>query len=465
MRRFLSYSLTIGGLLLLLLSCLLTVARRHPSNAYWLLMSVDEGSQQQLVKMSPAGGRLFPITPQWWAFEVLGHLEDDDWLYLAHYLGEYDADGRERAELIRVSRADLHYESFGWLSVSESLTPMPDGNWLITNVSYQTTGFYRLRRDGQGRELIFRFDDPNLSIPTYPVVVFSPDGQWMYFNVDDKNTSQFGVYRVRLDGTQLTNLTPPTEHFMILLNWPPTSEWLFVERGARDRHIYMLGTDGAAFIPLITTSPVTGADQVGWIAPDVMIVREYKTGELWAMQTDGRGWQITPYVQSVKQLPSGEIIMASAGGIARLNGDGTHDLIAPMDNLSLLYFIETPPHSDWVYYFEQGVNARYSEALKRLNLKSGEIETLVNPVTGFSLQSFAPDGTWMVFRAIMDSQPGLYRVNADGSGLYRVTGNYSNPSFVGFGPPIDKAWSAPTFFGGGALLCIFGIVSRRRGLR
>src|SRR5690606_32543270 len=69
---------------------------------------------------------------------------------------------------------------------------------------------------------------------------------------------------------------------------------------------------------------------------------------------------------------------------------------------------------------------------------------------------FSPDGGWLVFRAIIDNRPGLYRVNADGSGLYRITDNYADPLVVDFGPPINRPWSASLLVGIGAVLLVVG---------
>ncbi len=457
MRRFIRYILTLNGLIVVTLVGLLLLSRRHPSNAYWLLVSQDEGSQQQLAKMSPAGGRLFPITPKWRAFRELEALADDEWLYLAHYPGQYDADGRERAELIRVHRADLHYELFGWLSVSETLTPMPDGDWLVTNVSYQTTGFYRLRRDGTGRQLIFRFDDPNLAIPTFPGVQFSPDGQWLYFNATDSGLAQFGVYRVRLDGTEVTHLSPRAEHYLALMNWPPTDEWVFVERGARDRHIYRVGVGGADFGPLISDPALSDEEWVATLS-DLMILRNRQNGQLLAIhsRTFDPMWRITDFVQDIEQLPSGEVVIATTQGITRLNPTGSHTLITPFNNLGPFYFFHPTP-SAWVYFHTQAVNGDYSESVKRLNPQTGQTDALVTGLHGFDLGGFAPDGTWLVFRGIIDSKPGLYRVNADGSGLYRITDNYADPLVVDFGPAINRTWSAALLVTIGVVLLVVGV--------
>lgn len=469
MLRLIRYPLTMSGLLLILLSSLLLYSRRYPSNAYWLLMSVDEGSQQQLVKMSPGGGRWFPITPKWRAFLELEQLADDEWVYLAHYPGQYDADGRERAELIRVNRADLHYESFGWLSVNETLTPMPDGDWLVTNVAFSTTGFYRLRRDGQGRKLIFRFDEPTMNIVTNPTILFSPDGQWMYFNVADASTTQLDVYRVRLDGTGLMNLTPTRHQNLALVKLQTGEDWLVVSGlGVRDgkpaTDIYWLSSDGASFVPVVEGVPINLIEVIAWLPQDrLFILRGQSHRLLIATQFDNPTplWQIDEPAYYVRPLPSGDLVMTNDVGIYRIALDGTRRLVSPL--LPLLYMILPQPDPEHWLYFKY--NATPVSTLRRVNLVTGRQYIIVATSGPLDFGAFSPDESWLIFDGIVNSKPGLYRVNVDGSGLYRIADKDADLAFVDFGPRMDLDWSAGLLLAGGGMLCVIGIPPHRKFIR
>ncbi|MBI4674062.1 MAG: PD40 domain-containing protein [Chloroflexi bacterium] len=143
---------------------------------------------------------------------------------------------------------------------------------------------------------------------------FSPDGQWIVFEVDKNvpDPQQAGsIWKVRADGTQLTPLTdgPGGGTDDREPNWSPTGERIVFQRraqGADNWCLYTMAPDGTAVQPLTTTGGDTDAS--------------------WS--PDGK-WVV--YSSDVGGLPAPNIFVISAQGGAplRVTNQNTQEDSAP----------------------------------------------------------------------------------------------------------------------------------------
>lgn len=122
----------------------------------------------------------------------------------------------------------------------------PDGSTIVfssTRDDQDNPQLYLMNGDGSDQRRLMEF------IPGDQLgAQWSPDGEWIAFftNVDE----QLEVYKVRADGSELTNLTNhPGNDYMP--HWSPDGARLvFVSERERNRDIYVMNSDGSGQVRL-----------------------------------------------------------------------------------------------------------------------------------------------------------------------------------------------------------------------
>ncbi|MBZ0318176.1 MAG: hypothetical protein K8L91_17280 [Anaerolineae bacterium] len=465
MRRLIRLTLTISGLFLILTNGLLAQARQQPSSTHWLILCQDDSEwghysgTMRLVRVSPGGGRVFPVTqPRGDNTTHLVDYSDEEWVYLWQ-TQHTNGFGLQTAAVFRVNRADLHEEVFGWFSVGNKLIPQPKGGWLELDTQHQVMALYHMERPNQPRQLVFQFERSNLLVTTNTPPIFSDDGQWMYFNVVDRHTDIGDVYRVHLEDGNLTNLTATVETSLALQTALLDEGWLIVQDATPTHVLYRMRLDGSELTPLMDQP--NRLEWVAWLPhARLMILRNYRTAGLLALPLAGRTpvWEVSQPVIASYALPSGDILIRTAQDeIALIHPDGTRQPLAALSpSLQFKFLMQ---RGDWVYYEDESFSNRTT--IGRINTITGRQQRLAEGLY-LEVVAVSPDDTWLALSGIIHEQPGLYRLNVDGSGLVRLTNHHRRFTFMGFGPPIDLDWSAMLFLTSGAVLFLLGIVPRRR---
>lgn len=463
MRRLLRLTLMACGLLLILTNGLLAQARQQPSKTHWLILCQDDSEwghysgTLHLARVSPGGGRVFRVTQS--RGDDTTHLVnygDDAWVYLWQ-TQHTDGFGLRTAAVFRINRGDLHEEVFGWFSVGNKLIPQPNGEWLELDTLHQIMALYRMERPNQPRQLVFQFERSNLLMTTNTPPIFSDDGQWMYFNVVDRYTDIGEVYRVHLSNGDLTNLTATVETSLALQAALLDEGWLIVQNATPAHLLYRMRVDGSELTPL-----VSHPNRLVWTAwlrqPRLMILQDYNTAGLLALPLEGRTpvWEVAEPVIALYTLPAGDLVIRTAQDeIALIHPNGTRQpLTALSPSLQFEFFMQ---RGDWVYYADESFSNRTT--IGRINTVTGRNQRLAEGLY-LEVVAVSPDDTWLALSGIIHEQPGLYRLNVDGSGLVRLTDHHRRFTFMGFGPPIDLDWSAMLLVIGGVSLVLVGFRPR-----
>jgi TolB protein len=144
---------------------------------------------------------------------------------------------------------------------------------------------------------------------------FSPDGQWLVFEASadtPESTQQGSIWKVRADGTDLTQLTdgPAAGSDDRQPNWSPKGDRIVFQRRAPDSDVWTLYTmapDGGAIRPVTAT-------------------RSSDTDASWS--PDGR-WIVYSSTYSALSLSNIFAIPADGGEPVRVTHDDTHEDGAP----------------------------------------------------------------------------------------------------------------------------------------
>lgn len=117
----------------------------------------------------------------------------------------------------------------------------PDGQWIVFNLT-EDGNLYRVRPDGQDLQAI-----TNLSNSHTIMQDWSPDGQWLIFGAWSPSEN-FHLYRVNLDGSELTQLTFQ-DGLQQRATWTPDGNWIIYENRIRQlgtslMDIYRMSPDG-----------------------------------------------------------------------------------------------------------------------------------------------------------------------------------------------------------------------------
>ncbi|HLA45296.1 MAG TPA: DUF5050 domain-containing protein, partial [Aggregatilineales bacterium] len=232
--------LWISAVLILISTGLLSYTRRTPyTDSPYILFLSDRDGIGHLWRMNADGSHprrlsdhFFPQLAQW--------SPDGRWILYQHGIGtlgidvyRMDAHGR-RSEQIMYSTGGVILTA--WSPDSQSIAyvdpPRSDGVQL-----------HLMRSDGsESRALSPAFEA--ISTP-----LWSSDGDWLYFTA--QRNQQSDLYRVRVDGTDLQNLTATPLMNERFPRWLPGNEWIafFVYDGNERRSIRMR-RDGSETVPL-----------------------------------------------------------------------------------------------------------------------------------------------------------------------------------------------------------------------
>ena len=164
----------------------------------------------------------------------------------------------------------------------------PDGKQIV----------FSSNRDGNFEIFIMDFDGNNvrqLTDTESPLANswprWSPDGEWIAFQSGIPNTTNFQIYRIRLDGTELTQVTTDYPGLNQFPAWSPDGTRLAIRR---DNDIYLIdSTDGSDPARLTNQGTV---NQMASFSPDgtqiAFLSNREGYGSVFIMNSDGSGDQV-----------------------------------------------------------------------------------------------------------------------------------------------------------------------------
>lgn len=251
----------------------------------------------------------------------------------------------------------------------------PDSSWILVGTFQPSDGdgvsdLFRMRIDGSNLENLTNTPEIREDAPA-----LSPDGQWIYYGTNDEN-SRFQWFRMRWDGLgkqQITGEYPPVIPLNGSLPYPhfsPDGQWIAYGSSGG---VYRMRLDGSAAQRL--TDITSTEDMLAW-SPD---------GEWIAFSNDG-----TQHRDVYLVHPDGTGFRRIATG--------------KYPHFSL--------DSQWLYFDEQHTNLyriRVDGTQAQLVL-SGPFRQLVQYENWIILQRYGASG-----------KNGIYRMRADGSSLDHLT--------------------------------------------
>ncbi len=432
MRRLLHYTLATIGLLLILMTTLLHF--RREGEGVPSLIAMEGGESRRLVQLVPFSGNTTPLTPALLGMEYLAYTPNG--LLFKAPIGQGD-NGLYRVPGMGAPPELLASQLWSRMVVAEN------GEWAVVMDSGGLDGNYGLRAvrtDGTEQYPLTLDLQEDLEINREDVPVISPDGAWVGFSVFAR-TGDFDVYRVRSDGTGLQNLTADITGTTTILGWSAVSESFIILHqndivmrvNAATGQLERMQPENVLAALWVTDIPAAGLD-VLYIYPEPTALR--------AIDRYGNiAWEV-PVVGPTSFAPDGSWGILSGGGRwQRIRGqDGkTFPLTLPRVIASTEVF--------WSPTLDQAImrlDTQNGFTNRLLDLETGQLQSFLPhiPTWGVPFFRWSPDGQAVVVEQYGPYQFGFVRPDDEAIEWMTTSNDPFAPSFVDWGPPYQKTWSA-----------------------
>ena len=254
----------------------------------WLIIEMDGDEQHLMYRMRPDGSDVQPIVQVSGRNSFVAWSPDGEWMIVAHdytiardlyrlrpgetwkpltdgggqwFFGGWSPDGQWMA-LVKYRNIQGGVDGSLWVmrpdgtdqrQLVDGISQLrfagwsPDSEWLLyaAEETFNVNSLNSVRLDGSAWHLL----NPNLDYS--PQVSFSPDGAWVYFEAYVRSSASIRhIYRARLDGSDLQDLTPaPGRTAHDLQDWSPDGTWLIFASVNRDNsgfgtNLYRMRPDG-----------------------------------------------------------------------------------------------------------------------------------------------------------------------------------------------------------------------------
>lgn len=436
MRRLLVLTLLIGGMWLLILTTSLSLARQDEAltwlyfnnNGRFYRMQADGTEKTQIADVDfyfaswPAKGGSFMASGRrergsqkfdLFRLDVLGErirpiarTENSD-RFLA-----WSPDGKgvvfqaEQGQVVgRLYYADLDGGAIQFITPEiyfPTIVSWTVDGWIVINGTLgQENGFFRVRADGSGFEAL----TPGLSFSQWAGI--TPNGEWMVF-VAYSSSDGFDIYRMRLDGSQLENLTPERVGNSDFAIMEPNGEWIvyrYLE--ATMTTVGRMRLDGREDQVLLQAAehqlPIYVSTDGEWLY--YLVLRTESRG-LYRIQIDGQNVEVI----------DGNV----SGGYDLWSSDGRwYQFVRHTNNNTALEMV----------VYDSVENKTYP--LNEL------VETAM-----VGTQVWSADNEWLYYRARHGETRTFERIRPTGTDRQVLTTTQGEFFFVGAGPAVDLQWNA-----------------------
>lgn len=449
MQRLLHYTVVSFGILLILTTALLQNQREGEAPPS-VILNIGQGGLSHLELLLPFTQQRIPLTRQLSDIHVLG--------WTPHGL-LYTAHGPEGdTALFRLTDPQAQPEVLAnrlWPPVGLS----PDRTWVVVMSSWVPTdhfGLTALRADGKQHYPLLTTDATIRQASNLTGPIFTPSGDWIAFGLSMLDGTS-DVYRVRLDGTGLENLSLESEGTAEPVAWGSDGQGLVVMSNGQPHYIEL---DTKHWVPLLAEIPL-GLDGPRWVAQNlsagigIFAVSHGLEKALYGVRFDGSlVWERTlQYDPMFARNGEWGLVLQETGWVRMRGSDGVGYSIFPPRTAALRW--------DNVLWSPEGNAAFFvgspatGDEIWRFDAASGHFTRLWHETSYTYIHQVAlsPDGKWITMRADRQFSGGFGLMYSDGSAFRWITDglNLGPYGFGGWGPAYEKTWSA-------GVLLLIGVV-------
>lgn len=243
---------------------------------------------------------------------------------------------------------------------------------------------------------------------------WSPDGQWILFESDRDEPTNFDLYVMEPNGANVQRLTS-TPNLDCCGDWSPDSQQISFHsmRAEDDREIYVMNADG--------TNPQRITYNLGWDC----CASWSPTGEWLSFQSE------RVYQNSAQR---GLYIMRPDGSLSQFMSYPS--LQDPLTRWS--------PDGAWIIFTS---NTQGFGDIFRVHIETHETEQLTNHPAYDCCASYSPDGRFIAFASDRDGHREIYTMHADGTHIQRLTFNSYDDQYPNWSPVIDLPFNHTKLIG------------------
>lgn len=421
----------------------------HPETKQW--WSIGDSSIDRFYGVDGAGRYLFR--------------QEDDYLYSQFLL----QDSPTRISSHKVTHVLL------WASDRKSLV-------YISGV-FDYSDLYSLQTDGTTEYLLNRELPDDYLLDYFNMrLSYSPDGKWVVFDAYAAYGQTSAVYRVRIDGTGLQNVSRRLGNNAHFLEWLPNQEEMVI---STRKQTYIVNLTAHTSRRLIDANLLHQAYFYRWIPEtNLFLVHDLDTITDLGVRVDGRvawaypqeGWSfafggVNKAIHLSKGVGSPNNQYIRFGDIATGKFE---EFPLPVDLYGYRYSWSL--NGNWVAFYVDN-NQTGHEELWKLDVTTRQFTLLWWTPGGDIFEIWvSPDGQEILVDAATPTWAGLLRMNPDGSDVRELTSvqdiELGEHDFVDWATLPDRAWQPVILGGGGIGLVAVGLgwpifrraISRRRHL-
>ncbi|MBZ0314809.1 MAG: hypothetical protein K8L91_00210, partial [Anaerolineae bacterium] len=468
MLRVLQAAVVLMGGLLLMMTSMVGQARENQAPPYEMMLrqSWQNHSAVNWLLFNPYTGRIRPFMEGVVGVEFLGWADDGVFIYTA-------VDGDNYA-LFRAESAD------GPSTLLADRLALPDGIWspdrrwiVVQQIGLRGDSILAVRTDGSGSAVLKTGLNVGrqVAVPDY---AFSPDGLSIAMTVREGRNP--AVYVARLDGTAITNVTPPDTRLVAVEGWLPIAEGLIVQADAK----------------LVWVDVETGASRrvtgdKGYPSETINQWTQLPNGQVWVgimeAESSGSPLHLVNAADGTPILDEPNVRWAlyspDAAYIMLISDDGTWAILEVATQQRRV--LELPfggvntqqpvwsPDSRYVVAVSHVSGLLPQYAVWRLDVQTaGKFVALWQTPDSLFDPFWSPSGDHVLVASNAQLQTGLIWMKADGSDRQRLTHvqQLGQHDFSAWSPAIEKDWSEHHTLWGmgvGLLACaMVGQATRRR---
>lgn len=402
------------GMLLLVLSSTLFIARRQPAPA-WIGFS-DYFNQLYLYDLNnkelhAMGGGAYPMwSPKghWMMYGTTTYSNFPSELHITKY--------PYRSSRLITSPDFRYSQEYPHIS--------PNGEWIAFSAWAGMEAYGMFYMSADGHEI---YHLANWSGEATP---WSPDGKTLAFvyekglyvitagqgsPVDVTNLPPFGAIPLPVEAREIVKI-PDT--WIGSVRWSSDGEWLFFRA---DNYLFRVRNDGSHLEQLTDDSLDHGVVTYG-LSPDGQQIVFVTYEDLYVMRSDG---------SELKHLLGEELIATPIGW---------------------------SPDGKWIYFRNSSYEDPFPEAIYRIRNDGSHLEQIVADSILYDAV-LSPDGEWIAYYSGDDFA--VYRIRNDGSHKELLANIHPEVTYISWSPPINKSWDYLILVGISAIFAGVGLSSQK----